>query len=152
MNFKFRKIVSLLLVGFIIASSIIPRNIRPVYASGTDIFDYYPITETESSKDYPSTTDPDFDISKMEIVSEDESKRTYDSKTFKKTDGTYVLAAYNQVIHYEDNGLLKNINNSLTFDKSNGEYENLANKFKIKLPKEINENKKFKLSLDEYQI
>lgn len=142
----------MLLVVFILVSSVLPRKMSLVYAIGTNIYDYYPITETESSKDYPSTTDPDFDISKIEIVSEDESKRTYDSKTFKKTDGTYVLATYNQVIHYEDNGSLKNINNSLTLDKSNGEYENLANKFKIKLPKEINDNKKFKLSLDEYEV
>lgn len=152
MNFNFRKVVSVLLVVFMVASSVIPRKIRPVYADGIDIFDYNPITESISSKDYPSTTDPDFDISEIAVVSEEESKRTYDSKTFKKADGTYVLAAYNQVIHYEDNGLFKNINNSLTFDETNSEYENIANKFKIKLPKEIKENKKFKLTLDEYQI
>jgi YD repeat-containing protein len=106
----------------------------------------------ESSIDYPSTTDIDFDISNIGIVSEDESKRGYDTKTFKKEDGSYLLAAYNQVIHYEENGVFKNINNSLVYDEGSSEYENSANKFKIKFPKEIKENKKFKLTLDEYKI
>jgi hypothetical protein len=135
-----------------VVSSVIPRKIRPVYASEVDIIDSTTETNMESSIDYPSTTDIDFDISNIGIVSEDESKRGYDTKTFKKEDGSYLLAAYNQVIHYEENGVFKNINNSLVYDEGSSEYENSANKFKIKFPKEIKENKKFKLTLDEYKI
>ena len=147
-----RKFVSVFLVIFMVAYSVIPRKIRPVYAGEFDIVNSTSVTNKESSIDYPSTADSDFDISKIAIESEDESRRTADTKTFRTTDGTYVLAAYNQDIHYEEDGVFKDINNGLDYSKSNGDFENIANKFKIKFPKEIKDNKKFKLTLDDYQV
>ena len=103
-----------------------------------------------SLPDYPTTTDPDFDPSLVEIESEVTDERTETTKTFRKIDGTYELAMYNDVIHYFENGEYKQVDNSLV-DIGN-EYENLANKFKLKFPKKLDDNKQIKLSMDNYSI
>ena len=59
---------------------------------------------------------------------------------------------YNQSVHYLNEGVYEDIDNTLSFDESTNSYENNANKFKIKLPKKIDDNKNFKLTLDDYQI
>lgn len=99
---------------------------------------------------YPTTTDSDFDPSQVEIDSEVESERTETSKTFRKIDGTYEVAMYNDVIHYLEDGKYNQVDNSF-FDLGT-ELENKANKFKLKLPKKLDDNKKIKLSMDGYSI
>ncbi|MGD9909836.1 MAG: RHS repeat-associated core domain-containing protein [Candidatus Izemoplasmatales bacterium] len=147
-----RKIVSIILCLFMVANSVIPQNNRLVYAY--DSYDSGLNVESNADEviNYKTTSDVDFDISSLEIDSEVISKRTSDSKTFRKVDGTYVMAIYNSVIHYEQDGELKDIDNSLIYDESTNEYANTANSFSIKFPKEIDENKKFKLNYNDYQI
>ncbi len=107
-------------------------------------------SNTSSKPDYPTTTDEDFDPSLIEIDSEVVSERTENSKTFKKTDGTYEISVYDNVIHYQENDEFKDINNSL-FDNGT-ELENISNKFKIKFPKKLSESKQIKVSMDGYDI
>jgi hypothetical protein len=100
--------------------------------------------------DYPTTTDPDFDPSQVEIESEVMDERTETTKTFRKIDGTYEVAMYNDVVHYEENGEYKQVDNSL-YENGN-DFENTANKFKVKFPKKLDDNKQIKLSMDNYSI
>lgn len=145
----FRKIVTVLLCIFMVGASVIPQKNTPVHAIDNVIDES---ATKDDSVDYVTTTDPDFNISDIDLEYEDISARTIDSKTFRRVDGTYVLAVYDSIVHYDKNGVLVDIDNSLVFDENTNDYENKENKYKIKLPKEIDDNKKFKLSLDEYEI
>ncbi|MGI6758701.1 MAG: DNRLRE domain-containing protein [Bacilli bacterium] len=62
------------------------------------------------------------------------------------------MVLYSNVVHYEENDILKDIDNSLSYKKETDEYENKANSFKIKFPKEIKDNKEIKLTYDQYKI
>jgi len=145
----FRKIITVLLCLFMVAGSVIPQNNQVVYA-----FDNI-LDETETNNElvnYVTTSDSDFSISNIDLEYEDISARTIDSKTFRRVDGTYVLAVYNSIVHYDKDGEWVDIDNTLVYDENTSEYENKDNKYKIKLPKEIDDNKKFKLSMDQYEI
>src|SRR5690554_2069174 len=121
--------------------NIVPWSVFDVQA---DTMDNQEISiEQPPFEDYPSTTDPNFDQSQVAIESEVIDKRTASSKTFRKIDGTYEVAMYNEVVHYQKDGKWENINNS--FNDLGNEYENKDNKFKVKFPKVIDDNKSIKL-------
>ncbi|MBI9009630.1 MAG: DNRLRE domain-containing protein [Tenericutes bacterium] len=147
-----QKVVFLLLITFMLVGSVLPNNPNKVYAYDTPSETTEEVVAEDEKVKYKTTTDDDFDISSIAIESEDTSKRTADSKTFRRADGTYVLAMYDSVIHYKENGVWKDIDNTLVSDNETNSYENTANAFSIKLPKQIEDNKKFKLSMDDYQI
>lgn len=94
----------------------------------------------------------DIDVSKVPIAFEDASLRTENEKIFRKVDGTYEIAIYNEAVHYEENGSWKDIDNSLSFDFESDCYLNKANKFTIKFPKTLDDNKQIKLSMGNYSI
>lgn len=99
---------------------------------------------------YGTTTDAVFSPQNLEIVREIESERGLNYKVFEKIDGTYEIALYDDIIHYFEDGEYKEINNS--FSDLGDTLENKANKYKFKLPKNIDSTKKFKLSVSEYSI
>ena len=108
------------------------------------------VDEDSILPDYPLTTDLEFDSSQVEIDYEVINERTADSKTFRKIDGTYEVALYNEVVHYYEDGEWIQINNS--FNDKGDELETKDNKFKLKFPKYLDDNKKIKLVMDDYGI
>ena len=134
------------LVLFAQVWSLVPWNALQVNAST--------VTEQEivssDNVKYPTTTDSDFDPSLVEIESEMVNEREASSKTFRKVDGTYEVALYGDVIHYQDNSEWKQIDNSL--NDLGDDLENKANQFKVKFPKKLDESKQIKLSMDGYNI
>lgn len=79
------------------------------------------------------------------------SKRTESTKTFRNDDGSFEVAMYDDVIHYQDEeGNWKQVNNSLVENEEN--VENTSNKFKIKFPKKLDDNKKIEFKFGEYSI
>lgn len=143
-----RKITIVLLVLFMIASSIIPSKHNLVYALDGNYINAE--TKTPDIVNYPTTTDVDFDIAETHIVNEIVSERTANSKTFLRADGTYEVAVYDTNVHYNVNGVWKEINNSLS--ETENEYAIKDNSFKLKFPKTIKDNKNIKLSIDDYSI
>jgi len=147
-NRRIRKVlVVIVLIAFL--GSYIPQK-QQVYAITTP-------QETATSEetqvdipDYPTTTDPDFDPSKVDIESEITSERTATSKVFRKIDGTYEIALYNDVVHYFKEGKWEQVDNSLL--DTGEELENAANLFEVKFPKTIDCNKQIKLEIDDYAI
>ncbi|MDF2700128.1 MAG: wapA1, partial [Haloplasmataceae bacterium] len=77
-------------------------------------------------------------------------KRTEYEKHFRKIDGTYEVGIYNQAVHYLNNGLWKDIDNSLNEYETT--LETKANKFKLEFPKKLDDNKQIKLKMDNYNI
>lgn len=146
----FRKVVSVMLCVFMLVGSVVPQNQRFVYAS-----DYFPSDEViyedvENEEDYydgesvnPSLVPIDF---------EDETLRSEYEKVFRKIDGTYEVAIYDEAVHYDDQGKWKNINNNLSYSKDTESFENIANSFKIKFPKKIDDNKRIKYKYGDYSI
>lgn len=145
-----KKIFTVIMCVFMVTASVIPQNTKKVYALDNSMFEESGLVE--NTIDYPTTTDIDFDISNINLSTEVISERTADTKTFRRVDGTYVLAVYDSNVHYEDNGEWKEIDNSLMLDSETDSVMNKSNKFKIKFPNSIDDNKKFKLSLGDYEI
>lgn len=89
----------------------------------------------------------------LEIVSELESKRSADTKTFLLSDGSYLQAVYPEQIHYRENNEWVDVDNSLvaTADE-NDVLENKKNSFKVKFSKKAKENKLVSLVLGDSEI
>ncbi len=111
--------------------------------SSSEVSDSLDGTDEQPQVDDPTT-------SEIEIVDEVVGERTSNSKTFMKNDGTYEIAIYNEDIHYLKNGKYVDIDNSLE-EKIDG-FENKSNRYKIKFPKVLDDNKSIKLRLDDYSI
>lgn len=80
------------------------------------------------------------DLSDIENSYEVEELRTLNSKTFKKVNNAYEVVLYGEDVHFEENGKLIEIDNSLI---DNAEYfNNNKNKFKLNIPKKLNEYSK----------
>lgn len=144
----FRKIVTVLLCVFMVAGSVIPQNNQIVY--GFDSYDDNVSGNSADTVNYPTTTDSNFDASKIAIESEIISERTANTKTFRKVDGSYEVAIYNDVIHYYEDGQWKEVDNSLIDDGDS--LENTANSFKLKFPKSLDDEKQIKLTFGDYSI
>ncbi|QVK19282.1 DNRLRE domain-containing protein [Mycoplasmatota bacterium] len=87
-----------------------------------------------------------------DVVYELREKRDQYSKVFLKDDYSYEKVIYDEPVHFLKNNEWVDINNSLTLNKVTSEYENKDNAYKIKLPKEIKDNKRFKLDFEGYKI
>jgi hypothetical protein len=113
-----------------------------------------PIVDSEDSKyaDYGSTTDQTFDQSEIAIEKEMVNERTLNTKTFRRIDGSYVVAYYPEVIHYEKDGALEEIDNTFVYNQSNGYCTNKSNAFQIMLPSTLSESNTFSISNKNYRI
>jgi RHS repeat-associated protein len=149
-----RKVFTAILCLFVLAGSVMPQKSIPVYALESPYADSIEdSSETlDAEVDYPSTSDIDFDYSQIDLTGELISERTGNTKTFLRADGSYVVAIYDDAVHYEKDGEFLDIDNSMSFDKSKDEYSNYANKFTINFPNKLDENKKINLSLEDYSV
>ena len=99
------------------------------------------------------------DLSTNEILFEVEEKRTESEKHFRLKDGSFIVAQYPSVVHYEDEqGAFQEIDNTLVAESKNTDkaddfngYVNKENAFKVKFA-ENSSDKLFSLSEDKYLI
>lgn len=94
----------------------------------------------KTTYDEEITIDNNQDISSIPRLCEDESLRTPNSKTYIKENGSLELEYYSEEIHYLDNGVYKEIDNTLKLVDNN--YTNTCNKYNIMLPTSITDNNK----------
>lgn len=114
---------------------------------------FYAATEVDTKpetveKDYYQSSD--VDISLVPIVEEDVSKRTANEKHFRKLDGTYEVALYDNEVHYYENGTWHDIDNS--FIDNGNKLENKQNAFKTFFPKNLSDNKSIQIKTKDYSI
>jgi len=149
---RIAKFVAILLVIFTIGSSCVP--VQRVYGNVYDFTEQTQDVENEEDDKvvYRTTEDEDFDVSAVDIKSEIVDLRSPNTKTFIKKDGTYIVAIYDEVIHYLSNGVYKDIDNTLIYDVESDSYANLANEIGIRFPNKLDSNKPIKLSLSDYDI
>lgn len=85
-----------------------------------------------------------------EILYEVEEKRDEHTKVYKKSNGTYTAVITEEPLHYLDEGVWKEINNSMILNGSI--YTNLNNLFNVELPKNIDEDKELTVEKDGYEL
>ena len=62
------------------------------------------------------------------VLYEEESKRTEHEKHYFCSDGSYIAVSYPQAVHYlDDDGVYRDIDNSLCYDEESAAYENAGN-------------------------
>ncbi|MBQ7846675.1 MAG: hypothetical protein IJ344_00175, partial [Clostridia bacterium] len=62
------------------------------------------------------------------VLYEEESKRTEHEKHYFCSDGSYIAVSYPQAVHYlDDDGVYRDIDNSLSYDEERAAYENAGN-------------------------
>lgn len=85
-----------------------------------------------------------------EILYEVEEKRDEHTKVYKKSNGTYTAVMTEEPLHYLDEGVWKEINNSMILNGSI--YTNLNNLFNVELPKNIDEDKELTVEKDGFEL
>lgn len=94
----------------------------------------------------------------VSAICEDESRRGLSSKQFRKSDGTFVVASYNEQVHYvNENGEFKDINNRLEYAKENKNgdfkgFENTDNVFTVKFNETLSNDAIYRISDGDYSI
>lgn len=91
---------------------------------------------------------------KAEIVSEIESERSADTKTFLMSDGSYFYAVYPEQVHYRENNEWVDVDNSLEEASDDGDavLENKKNSFNIKFSNKAKNKKLVSLKSGNYQL
>lgn len=85
-----------------------------------------------------------------EILYEVEEKRDEHTKVYKKSDGTYTAVMTEEPLHYLDEGVWKEIDNSMIL--AGNLYTNLSNLFNVELPKNIDEDNELTVEKDGYEL
>ena len=125
---------------------------------------YTPLTASAknidtSSDTYSDTslTDNNSDTSKPEIVREITSLREETVKHFELSNGNILAAEYESPVHYNNNGIWEDIDNTLSKESaadsedSDG-YSTKSNSFNVKFSKKSNSKKLVKIKKDDYQL
>ena len=113
--------------------------------------------ESELSEEEILSTMPEFEpeITASPIIQEVEDKRDEYTKHFQTADHSYIAAAYPNAVHYEDNGIWFDIDNTLTLknDAELGEiYENTASNVHVKFAKTSNAEELVTIEQDNFRL
>ena len=108
------------------------------------------VAQKEFIEDFVNNpTDAEKDA-EAEILYEVEEKRDEHTKVYKKSNGTYTAVMTEEPLHYLDEGVWKEINNSMILNGSI--YTNLNNLFNVELPKNIDEDKELTVEKDGFEL
>lgn len=146
---KGKRFIALLLV-MVLTIATLPNQ---AYAQGETSPEQTNVTQEPTS----ITDDTNPQSEELQVIGEDVSKRTLNSKTFIMSDHSYKATIYKENVHYKENGEYKNIDNSLSYDVAentddfNG-YENKNNSFKIKFAKNVNAAKLISIRTGNYGL
>lgn len=85
------------------------------------------------------------------IVEEVEENRTEFTKAFKLNNGLYVSAVYAQPVHYQEDGVWKEIDNTLRAHLD-GTYSNTAGLWEVRFPQQLSGNNAITITKDGYTL
>ena len=136
------KVLSVFL-AFLIVAQILPLQV--LAKSVTDA-----IAHKEFIEDVLNNPTLEDNTSDAEILYEVEEKRDEYTKVYKKSDGTYTAIMTEEPLHYLNDGVWEEINNSMSL---NGNlYTNLDNLFNVELPETIDSNENLTVEKDGYEL
>ncbi len=131
------------LIAGLCTAALLIQSILPAYAFVGKAF---PAASGDIST--PSTNTQPF------IMEEDVSKRELNVKHFRLSDGSYIAAAYPQAVHYEKDGELLDIDNTLEDTSEEGveAFGNRSNAFSVKYAKNTNGKFQFKFKKGDFAL
>ncbi len=139
---KMCKVLSVFL-AFLIVAQILPLQV--LAESVTDA-----IAHKEFIEDVLNNPTSEENTSDAEILYEVEEKRDEYTKVYKKSDGTYTAIMTEEPLHYLNDGVWEEINNSMSL---NGNlYTNLDNLFNVEFPESIDSNENLTVEKDGYEL
>lgn len=88
------------------------------------------------------------------LVGEDEAKREENVKYFRRSDGAYVAAVYQEPVHYRDKDTWKEIDNTLVASdgRAGGYLENKDNDFHVALPQTMEEGQPVRVEFQGHSL
>ena len=86
----------------------------------------------------------------VSILYEVEEKRDEHTKVYKKNDGSYTVIKTIESLHYLNDGVWEEIDNTMSLDENL--YKNTDNQFNVELPKSIDSNKNLTVEKDGYEL
>ncbi len=111
------------------------------------LFSFYVFASTSSNfEEININSVNNVDEENVRLLYEIEDLRSDFLKVFRRTDGKLEYAYYNDLVNYFDGEKYLEVDASYKFD--NNEYSQEINKYSVKLPKKIHDNKKIKLSFN----
>ena len=134
---------------FSVATPVVAADLQSAAAENIVPADEDAVPE-EAPSAQASTADASED--EADVIGEDESRRTADTKHFIMSDGSRKAVTYGKAVHYEENGKWQEIDNTLTFDKEKKEYKNNKNSFKATFKEDFNNENMFSLENKGYTI
>ncbi|MDV3426780.1 MAG: hypothetical protein LIR50_06265, partial [Bacillota bacterium] len=102
-----------------------------------------------------TTAESSSEVSDKKIIGEIQGKREANIKHFYMADGSYQAVVYPYNVHYKENGIWQDIDNTLkdSSDENNqGILENNKNSFKIKISKNTDSDNLVRIQKDKYEI
>ncbi len=139
---KLHKSISVFLVLLIV------MQILPLQVLAESITDA--IEHKEFIEDVLNNPTLENNTSDAEILYEVEEKRDEYTKVYKKSDGTYTAIKTLEPLHYLNDGVWEEINNSMTLDGNL--YTNLDNLFNVEFPESIDSNENLTVEKDGYEL
>lgn len=137
-----RKFLSLFLVLLILI------QILPLQVFAESITDA--IAHKEFIEDVLNNPASEDNNSDAEILYEVEEKRDEYTKVYKKSDGTYTAIMTEEPLHYLNNGVWEEINNTMSL--SGNHYTNIDNLFNVEFPESIDSNENLTVEKDGYEL
>ncbi len=142
-----KKILSLMLAILIVTG--VFSVATPVVASAVNVNSGNTQTEINDSVQSEGENASSDDVY---ILSEDETRRTENTKHFLMSDGTRRAIAYNTAVHYMKNGKWHDIDNTLVADEKTGELTNSENSFKATFGESADSEKLFSIESEGYTL
>ena len=137
-----RKLLSVFLVSLIV------MQILPLQVLAESITNA--IAHQQFIEDVLNNPTLENNTSDAEILYEVEEKRDEYTKVYKKSDGTYTAIMTEEPLHYLNDGVWEEINNSMTLDGNL--YTNLDNLFNVEFPESIDSNENLTVEKDGYEL
>ncbi|MBM7871480.1 RHS repeat-associated protein [Clostridium pascui] len=144
MNKLFQQRIATMLIVFMITVMLPVR----VFAAGEDGI-------VTTAQEISENINIESEELEAKIVGEVKEKREKNVKYFFKDNGTYEAAIYNTPVHYLENGVWKDIDNSLIEEKDEENSNVLGNRendYKVKIAKNSNAKKLVTIAKDNYEL
>ena len=90
------------------------------------------------------------DLEDLSYVSEVEALRSANTKTYLKENGIYETEYYTENVHYKNNGIWEEIDNSLILCDNN--YKNKNNRFSVSLPSKLKGDEKVVINYNNNEL
>lgn len=139
-----KKSVKICIVACLLAAVMLVYNVpvQLIQALADEIGDAMTVESSIEQKYYPGGMVDEYNIGNGDILQENTENRTLTTKEFLMSDNTIMVQQFIEPVHYYEDGVYKEIDNTLTEKVQNGKkiYENNANSLKVKFQEGLSDH------------